>query len=93
MAPGLLAAITDRDPIDLFAALGDLERHGVVRADDNGDVDFAHELVRTAAYQRLSAARRTTLHAQSQPFSRRGPTPTTASPPTPLATPTPAATL
>jgi DNA-binding SARP family transcriptional activator len=64
VAPRLLGAITHRDPIDLFAALGDLERHGVLRANDNGDVDFTHELVRSAAYERLSAARRTTVHAR-----------------------------
>ncbi len=64
VAPGLLAAAADRDPVELFAALGDLERHGVLRADDNGDVDFVHDLVRTVAYQRLSPARRATLHAR-----------------------------
>jgi tetratricopeptide (TPR) repeat protein len=56
--------VADRDPVELFAALGDLERHGVLRADENGDVDFVHDLVRTAAYQRLSPARRATLHAR-----------------------------
>jgi DNA-binding SARP family transcriptional activator len=61
--PRLLAAMSDSDPRGLFAALGDLERHGVLRADENGDVDFVHDLVRGVAYRELSAARRTTLHA------------------------------
>jgi DNA-binding SARP family transcriptional activator len=64
VAPGVLAAVANRDPVELFAALGDLERHGVLRADENADVDFVHDLVRAAAYQRLSPARRATLHAR-----------------------------
>jgi DNA-binding SARP family transcriptional activator len=61
--PRLLAAMSGSDPRGLFAALGDLERHGVLRADENGDVDFVHDLVRAVAYRELSSARRTTLHA------------------------------
>ena len=64
VAPGVLGSIAEREPVELFAALGDLERHGVLQAHENGEVDFVHDLVRTAAYQRLSPARRATLHAR-----------------------------
>jgi len=61
--PRLLAAMSDSDPRDLFTALGDVERLGVLRADENGDVGFVHDLVRAVAYRELSPARRMTLHA------------------------------
>ncbi len=61
--PRILAAVGDADAKELYAALGELERHGVLRADDNGDVDFVHDLVRTVAYSRLSTSRRVMLHA------------------------------
>jgi DNA-binding SARP family transcriptional activator len=64
LAPSLLAAVADREPAELYEALAELERHGVLRADANGDVDFVHDLVRTAAYTRVSPPRRTMLHAR-----------------------------
>jgi len=63
VAPRLLASMSDSDPRALFAALGDLERHGVLRADENGDVDFVHDLVRAVAFKELSPSRRVALHA------------------------------
>jgi len=61
--PRLLAAMNGSDPRDLFAALGDVERLGVLRADENGDVGFVHDLVRAVAYSNLSSPRRAALHA------------------------------
>ncbi|HKY75780.1 MAG TPA: BTAD domain-containing putative transcriptional regulator [Acidimicrobiia bacterium] len=60
----LLAEAVERDPADLFEPLGELERHGVVHAGTDGTYGFAHDLVQTAAYQRISAPRRTSLHAR-----------------------------
>ena len=62
--PTVLARLTERQPSELFEALGELERHGVAQADDDGSVDFVHDLVRSAAYRRLSTPRRTMLHAR-----------------------------
>jgi DNA-binding SARP family transcriptional activator/tetratricopeptide (TPR) repeat protein len=64
LAPNLLAAIANREPAELFEALAELERHGVLRSDANGDVDFVHDLVRTAAYTGVSPPRRGMLHAR-----------------------------
>ena len=60
--PPILAQLVSREASELFEPLGELERHGVVRADDDGRVDFVHDLVRSAAYRRLSTPRRTMLH-------------------------------
>ncbi len=60
----LLAEAVERDPAGLFEPLGELERHGVLRAGADGTYGFTHDLVQTAAYQRISAPRRTTLHSR-----------------------------
>ncbi len=62
--PAVLAQLVEREPAELFEPIGMLERHGVLRSDDDGHVDFVHDLVRRAAYQRLSTSRRTMLHAR-----------------------------
>jgi DNA-binding SARP family transcriptional activator len=62
--PTVLARLADRPTTDVFEALGNLERHGVVHAADDGSVDFVHDLVRSAAYKRLSTPRRSMLHAR-----------------------------
>ena len=62
--PAVLGRLVPGEPSALFDALGKLERHGVVHADEDGNVDFVHDLVRTAAYQRLSSPRRTMLHSR-----------------------------
>ncbi|HEU0203925.1 MAG TPA: AAA family ATPase [Burkholderiaceae bacterium] len=48
----------------LTSALGELERRGVLRAVDEARYDFAHDLVRQAAYGNVSQPRRRLLHAQ-----------------------------
>ncbi len=48
---------------DLVATLADLERRTILRATDTG-YDFAHDLVRRAAYAKLSPPRRKLCHAQ-----------------------------
>jgi DNA-binding SARP family transcriptional activator/tetratricopeptide (TPR) repeat protein len=62
--PAALAQLVEREPAELFDPIGRLERHGVLRSDDDGNVDFVHDLVRRAAYRRLSTSRRTMLHAR-----------------------------
>jgi hypothetical protein len=62
--PSLLAQLVEREPAELFESIGDLERHGVLRANDDGNVEFVHDVVRTAAYKRLSTPRRAMLHAR-----------------------------
>jgi tetratricopeptide (TPR) repeat protein len=62
--PALLARLVERDSADLFEALGDLECHGILQASDDGTFDFVHDLVRSAAYKRLSPPRRAMLLAR-----------------------------
>jgi DNA-binding SARP family transcriptional activator/class 3 adenylate cyclase len=60
----ILAEIVDRPVADLVAPLEDLERHGVLQVDASGTYRFTHDLVRTAAYARISTPRRTMLHGR-----------------------------
>ncbi len=62
--PAVLAQAIERDIAGLFDPLGELERHGVLRPGTDGAYGFAHDLVRSAAYQRISTPRRTVLHAR-----------------------------
>lgn len=62
--PSVLARLVGREPTELFEPLGDLERRGVLRADDEGRIEFVHDLVRQAAYKQLSTPRRAMLHAR-----------------------------
>jgi predicted ATPase/DNA-binding SARP family transcriptional activator len=60
-----LATLAARSAADLLAALQELERHGVFRvAESTGGVgyDFAHDLVRRAAYRAMSEPRRLWVH-------------------------------
>jgi DNA-binding SARP family transcriptional activator len=62
----LLALVTGASDVELLGALTELERRGVLRADagaaDAATYDFVHDLVRDAAYKRLSSPRRQVLH-------------------------------
>ncbi len=62
--PAVLAEAVERDIAGLFDPLGELERHGVLRAGTDGGYGFAHDLVRSAAYERISTPRRAMLHAR-----------------------------
>lgn len=64
VAPGRLAEFTGAAPLDLLDPLGELERHGVLRAGADGTYDLAHDLVRDVAYTATSAPRRTLLHSR-----------------------------
>ncbi len=61
--PELLAMVTGVPLVELVRAVGELERRTLVRA-SGGDWDFAHDLIRAAAYQSISAPRRRLLHLQ-----------------------------
>jgi DNA-binding SARP family transcriptional activator len=60
----LLAEAVDDQATELFGSLGELERHGVIRAGADGAYEFTHDLVRSAAYQRISTPRQVMLHAR-----------------------------
>jgi DNA-binding SARP family transcriptional activator len=60
----LLASAAGMAPADLIAALDELERRGVLRGAAGGTFDFAHDLVRRAAYRGLSEPRRRLVHHQ-----------------------------
>lgn len=62
--PELLAPACGFDPTMLVAALGELERRALIRAVGEERYDFAHDLVRHAAYRAISQPRRRLLHAQ-----------------------------
>ncbi len=59
-----LAAVCDRPTGDHLRALDELERHGVLRAATHGGYDFTHDLLRRAAYRKLSPPRRQLVHAR-----------------------------
>jgi DNA-binding SARP family transcriptional activator/tetratricopeptide (TPR) repeat protein len=63
-----LATLTSLPARDLLAAVGDLERYGVLRVSSSelGSVgyDFVHDLVRRAAYRAMSEPRRGWVHLQ-----------------------------
>jgi DNA-binding SARP family transcriptional activator/tetratricopeptide (TPR) repeat protein len=62
-ASELLGSVTGLPPAELLAGLGELERHGVLRAGEAA-FDFSHDLLRQAAYRQLSAPRRRLVHRQ-----------------------------
>src|SRR5262249_39481187 len=62
-APEILADVTSSPSTTLLEALDTLERHGVVRPMGT-TYDFAHDLLRRAAYQSLSEPRRRLVHLQ-----------------------------
>jgi DNA-binding SARP family transcriptional activator len=62
-APDVLADVASTSAAELLPALDGLERHGIVRP-TGGSYDFAHDLLRQAAYRRLSEPRRRLVHLQ-----------------------------
>ncbi len=51
-------------PSEWDHALDELERRGIIRSHGDARYDFAHDLIRTAAYGRISAPRRRLIHGQ-----------------------------
>jgi tetratricopeptide (TPR) repeat protein len=60
--PDDLARAGRVDTAHLLAALGELERRGIVRPVSEEAYDFAHDLVRQATYRTVSQPRRRLLH-------------------------------
>jgi hypothetical protein len=60
----VLGRVTGLPPAELLSTLELLERHGVLRAAGSSGYDFAHDLVRRAAYRQMSEPRRRLVHAQ-----------------------------
>jgi hypothetical protein len=58
-----MVAATGMTPLDLLAAVEELERHGVLRA-TGGGWDFVHDLVRDAALRLAGAPRLSVVHRQ-----------------------------
>ncbi len=63
VAPALLAAVAGRAPAEMVEMLGALDRKGLTRVLPDGAIDFAHDLMREAAYRRIRPDRRRLLHA------------------------------
>jgi DNA-binding SARP family transcriptional activator len=58
----VLARVTGLSPPELVASLERLERHAILRVREFG-YDFAHDLLRQAAYRQMSEPRRRLVHA------------------------------
>lgn len=61
---GTVRAVSGRTDDETVTALEDLVRHGVVR-EGAAAYDFAHDMVRTLAYEETSLARRRLLHGRA----------------------------
>ncbi len=59
-----LARVASCDAPALLAALHELERHGLILPDGADSYEFAHDLVRQAAYRAISQPRRRLVHRQ-----------------------------
>jgi DNA-binding SARP family transcriptional activator len=62
--PGLLARLTELHSAALLGALERLERRGIARTVDAHGYEFVHDLVRGAAYHKISQPRRKLMHGQ-----------------------------
>ncbi|HVY38071.1 MAG TPA: AAA family ATPase, partial [Polyangia bacterium] len=62
--PEVLALVRGTTAAELIGRLEELERHGIIRAASAAHYDFAHDLLRQAAYRRLSEPRRRLVHLQ-----------------------------
>jgi DNA-binding SARP family transcriptional activator len=61
----ILTRTTGLTSHDLLAAIEELERHGIVRANTTDEgYDFSHDLIRRASYRQLSGPRRRLVHLQ-----------------------------
>jgi DNA-binding SARP family transcriptional activator/tetratricopeptide (TPR) repeat protein len=60
---GRLSAVTGLPAAELLSAVDELERRGILRPSGEG-WDFAHDLIRRAAYQALSEPRRRLVHLE-----------------------------
>jgi DNA-binding SARP family transcriptional activator len=62
--PDVLARVSGMSGADVLEGLEDFERRGVLRGATGGGYDFAHDLVRRAAYRQMSDPRRRMVHLQ-----------------------------
>lgn len=61
---GLLARCVCMSPAEWDSALEELERRGIIRCIGADRYDFAHDLIRGVAYERISQPRRRLIHGQ-----------------------------
>lgn len=62
--PDLLAAAAGWPLAEVLTRVAQLERHGLLASNLQGQTDFAHDLVRQAVYRSISQARRRAIHRQ-----------------------------
>ncbi len=62
--PELLAAAAGQPLAEVLSRLAHFERRGLLASAGQGQVDFAHDLVRQAIYRSISQARRRAIHRQ-----------------------------
>jgi len=60
----VLGRVSGLPPSQLIDGLERLERHAILRASGTGSYDFAHDVIRSAAYTRMSEPRRRLVHIQ-----------------------------
>jgi len=58
----VLERVTGLDPVVLLDCVGELEERSILEPRSSGAYDFVHELIRDAAYRRLSAPRQRIVH-------------------------------
>jgi DNA-binding SARP family transcriptional activator/tetratricopeptide (TPR) repeat protein len=63
-SPEILAQVAGLPLPDLLAAVEELESRSVIRVVSQSGYDFAHDLIRQAAYRQLSGPRRRLVHLQ-----------------------------
>jgi DNA-binding SARP family transcriptional activator/predicted ATPase len=61
---GVLTRCVKLSPGEWDDALAELERYGIIRCIGEARYDFSHDLVRSAAYRRISQPRRRLIHSQ-----------------------------
>ena len=62
--PLMLAEVVSRPLEELVEPLAEIEHHGLLHVLGDGCYEFAHDLVRAAAYKRISTPRRAMLHGR-----------------------------
>ncbi len=66
--PATVARLAGLDPEEVDDGLDAALAADLLRADDDGEIRFRHDLVRETAYARLGAVRRSRLHARALPL-------------------------
>jgi tetratricopeptide (TPR) repeat protein len=68
VAPEALLAVTGEQAEAVLSAQDEAVRHGILRAEQDGDIVFVHEIVRDAVYELLPLAHRTHWHQRAAEY-------------------------